>query len=1282
MNAPHPNVQVVVKQLGKTGTDPTGLLTEEESLPTSEAPAALPMNGIVGVLSSLRVTVWLFGLATFLVLVGTLAQAEEGMWLVMAKYFRSFGCQVGLWVFFPRVWFPDMWPEGKFIWGNAWFPYPGGATIGGLMMVNLVAAHVHRFTISASGPRLFWGVLSIIGSVLFTAAVIFGGQFDQVMREEPLVPQQVVWAIILACGAIPGLFLLFQASDPKANYKSWQSNLLFYLGLALTAAAMPLGAIAYVLMPDPYAMRILWQLLQGTAVGIALYFACWLVFERRAGIVTIHAGVALLMFYEAFVTVSAIEEKMPIVEGTRARYAIDTRAPELAFVEQKPIAFSEAKDAPVAAGTASDEEVQHHFLFSLSGNSEAESKTAPLKVSGLPIEVKVLNYFPNSLLRDKKLSESTIATAGLGLEQVAVSKAPSAGASASTEDMPSAYVQLLDANSHKELGTYLVTTMSNAQQPIKVGDKTYNLGLRFRRGYKPYQIELEDVRSETYVGTGIPKDYSSFVHVTDASRGIDRRTRIFMNEPLRYGGETFYQSGYARLSENLEQTTLQVVTNTGWMAPYIACMIVVVGILGHFSSRLIRFLFTAVRNNALVDEAISAVSPDAKTSAILEQARGKRANGSAAPKKNGTSKPGPSSSVMLGRTLGIAAALAIVIGALLAYRRQDKPVNGYDLDAFGKLPVVADGRTKPIDSMARVALTIISNNDTVRLGKYGDKKRERISATQWLLDVATGQEKARDYEIFRIENLELLGELKLAPKAGDFRYSVNEIVDAVSVVDREVQRIRALPEKQVRTPYENDVLDLSKRLQEYMTVSRLFVSQKVIPPDLNLTPERFASLDPTLQKQLSGLLVAEVHRVQEFSEGVPKIVPVPSVDKKSVAKSPGREPWVSFAVGAATQELSNALPGDVVAHNPAVVSWASIFQARLNDKPADFNLGVAKYQEWLNSHADQIEDLQLNKISFESAYNKAASLSFGMTSYIILFVVACLGLAGFRQQVSTAVFWALVGTFVVHTVALGLRIWLSGRPPVTNLYGTAIFIGWAVVALGLLVEAAFRLNIGNIVAAAGGYMGLMIAAYLAMDGDTIAVMQAVLDTQFWLATHVVTINLGYAATMFAGLFAVCYVLARAGNSLGLSGSNFEEQQKTMGGIVYGTTCFALFLSSFGTILGGLWADDSWGRFWGWDPKENGALMIVLWNALLLHARWGGLVRERGMALLAVFGNIVTLWSWFGVNQLGIGLHSYGFTKGVLPALGVAVVVHLVIVVIGMLPDRKHADNAEAAPAAA
>jgi hypothetical protein len=125
--------------------------------------------------------------------------------------------------------------------------------------------------------------------------------------------------------------------------------------------------------------------------------------------------------------------------------------------------------------------------------------------------------------------------------------------------------------------------------------------------------------------------------------------------------------------------------------------------------------------------------------------------------------------------------------------------------------------------------------------------------------------------------------------------------------------------------------------------------------------------------------------------------------------------------------------------------------------------------------------------------------------------------------------------------------------------------------------------------------------------------------------------------------------------------------KSLNRMIYGIICFATLFSFVGTVLGGIWADQSWGRFWGWDPKENGALIIVLWNALVLHARWGGLIRERGLAVMAVAGNIVTSWSWFGVNMLGIGLHSYGFTSAAFFWLSLFVVSQLLLIGLGWLP---------------
>ena len=111
--------------------------------------------------------------------------------------------------------------------------------------------------------------------------------------------------------------------------------------------------------------------------------------------------------------------------------------------------------------------------------------------------------------------------------------------------------------------------------------------------------------------------------------------------------------------------------------------------------------------------------------------------------------------------------------------------------------------------------------------------------------------------------------------------------------------------------------------------------------------------------------------------------------------------------------------------------------------------------------------------------------------------------------------------------------------------------------------------------------------------------------------------------------------------LGLFSERFtKESAKSLSSMVYGIICFGTLFSLVGTILGGIWADQSWGRFWGWDPKENGALMIVIMGAIYLHARWGGICKERGLMALAICGNIVTAWSWFGTNLLGVGLHSY------------------------------------------
>jgi cytochrome c biogenesis factor len=148
----------------------------------------------------------------------------------------------------------------------------------------------------------------------------------------------------------------------------------------------------------------------------------------------------------------------------------------------------------------------------------------------------------------------------------------------------------------------------------------------------------------------------------------------------------------------------------------------------------------------------------------------------------------------------------------------------------------------------------------------------------------------------------------------------------------------------------------------------------------------------------------------------------------------------------------------------------------------------------------------------------------------------------------------------------------------------------------------------------------------------------------------------------AGLIGIIYIFR------GLFTTSFDEvTSKTLGRMMYGVVCFATLFSLVATILGGIWADQSWGRFWGWDPKENGALLIVLWNAIILHARWGGFARERGLALLTVFGNVITSLSWFGVNMLGVGLHSYGFMDRAFGPLIGFIASQLAIIGLGLIP---------------
>jgi ABC-type transport system involved in cytochrome c biogenesis permease subunit len=343
-----------------------------------------------------------------------------------------------------------------------------------------------------------------------------------------------------------------------------------------------------------------------------------------------------------------------------------------------------------------------------------------------------------------------------------------------------------------------------------------------------------------------------------------------------------------------------------------------------------------------------------------------------------------------------------------------------------------------------------------------------------------------------------------------------------------------------------------------------------------------------------------------------------------------------------------------------LAGWSAIGRAWVAQDAKAFNAGVASLSALVEAAAPAAARQGRN----EAVFNRAQPFTLGIVLYVLALVAIFLSWLWRPEMFRRSAFVLLLAGVVVHTVGIVARVKLQGYPPVTNLYSSAVGVGWVAVALSVILEARFRRGFGTLAAACVGASTLIIAQNLTTSGDTMEMMRAVLDNNFWLTTHVLAIIIGYGGTFLAGVIAIAAVAYRH-----LAPNRARSDDKVLATMTYGVICFALFFSFVGTVLGGIWADQSWGRFWGWDPKENGALLIVLWNAIILHARWGGYVREKGTAAMAIFGNVITSLSWFGVNMLGVGLHSYGFMDQAFVALSIFIGSQLVLMVVALLPER-------------
>jgi ABC-type transport system involved in cytochrome c biogenesis permease subunit len=602
--------------------------------------------------------------------------------------------------------------------------------------------------------------------------------------------------------------------------------------------------------------------------------------------------------------------------------------------------------------------------------------------------------------------------------------------------------------------------------------------------------------------------------------------------------------------------------------------------------------------------------------------------------------------------------IAVLLIALVAVGFSlfpSKPAGDYDLDAFARLPVLADGRLKPFDTVARTALLELQHRQRV----VTPDGRE-LTPTEWLLDVLFRADLADHYQHFRIDNSDVISLFGLQPEDGAEKklFSFAQLSPKLDELQRQATLASQVDNSQ-QSAFERAVLQLQTGLELYQRLKYSMVSpdsddfladllkfQQALPSGVEAIRAKVAGKphDEAIAKQ-----VMDAGQQFDFMEKAASLLTIPPD-----AEEARPDDWQS--TGHAL--LASFSDGDI---NPYALTYAGIGHTWRFHQPEQFNELVKLLHDRLQAHFAP----GLKKCDLEARFNAADPFYTAMILYVFVFLFAIISWLKWPESLSRTAFYLMAIAFVLATTGILVRMWIEGRPPVTNLYSSALFIGWGAVGLCLILEKLYHNAIGS---AAGGVIGfgtLVIAHHLALGGDTMEMMRAVLDSNFWLATHVVVVATGYASTFLAGFLAVIYILR------GVATPSLDKATAdSLTRMVYGIVCFATLFSFVGTILGGIWADQSWGRFWGWDPKENGALIIVLWNAVILHARWGGLVKQRGLMCLAVFGNIVTSWSWFGVNMLGVGLHSYGFTQATFWWLIAFIATQLAIIALANLPLDK------------
>ena len=570
------------------------------------------------------------------------------------------------------------------------------------------------------------------------------------------------------------------------------------------------------------------------------------------------------------------------------------------------------------------------------------------------------------------------------------------------------------------------------------------------------------------------------------------------------------------------------------------------------------------------------------------------------------------------------------------------------------IPIHENGRIKPLDTFVRNQLLIIYGKRSIKPKALPEELNSKgLSAIDWFFDIAINPDEGDKYRVFNISNPEVVASLGLYWDPSHL-YNRKEILSGLKNQIDYITTIQGKPETEL-TQFDIHMLKVYSNVIQYQTLSYslscllplIQINHKTIAQSLSVNSGDKLSYYQLMRKanQLSPLMERLLNREKnEWLESdyelqhimgvlneidqdkfarILKIIPPEGGNRNEEWQSPW-ELMESRMIGPNQEKL--------------LITLESFLKSRIDKNTMKSDSVLAEYENLLSHPFNGLSNL--TNVKLETWTNQANLFYKSIAFYILAFLLLVISWMTKPKLLRRISFACLLGGLAFHFYGILLRIIIMQRPPVSTLYESIIFVSLIGVICASLLEYnrkdGMGIFMGTIIGAALHFVGLGYAN----DGDTLGMLVAVLNSNFWLATHVTTITIGYGTSLFAGVLGHVYLLQAIRTPFD------KKYLKTVNANVFGATLFALFFTLFGTILGGIWADQSWGRFWGWDPKENGALLIVMWQIMMLHLRITGFVKPMGFALGMILNNIVVILAWFGVNLLGVGLHSYGFATGI------------------------------------